>query len=113
MDKQSILNHIDDLTAEQLANFIIQGVVTLKELKDTLNLDRSKAVAISAIVKKIDDDKRKVEEEKNTVLNKKFMLENIQETLLSYQKTTKQEAQSLLGELVALRALLREDMAQA
>lgn len=63
MDKQSILNHIDDLTAEQLANFIIQGIVTLKELKDTLNLDRSKAVAISAIVKKIEDDKLKMEEE--------------------------------------------------
>lgn len=65
MDKQSILNHIDDLTAEQLANFIIQGVVSLKELKETLNLDRSKSVAISSIIKKYEDDKRKVEEEQD------------------------------------------------
>lgn len=50
MDKQYILNHIEDLSAEQLANFIQQGIVTLDELRKTESLDNSKRVAISRLI---------------------------------------------------------------
>jgi hypothetical protein len=49
MDKNYILNHIDDFTSEQLFGFINQGDVTLIELKDTGNLDFSKRKAIVAL----------------------------------------------------------------
>lgn len=51
MDKQYILNHIEDLSAEQLANFIQQGIVTLDELRKTELLDHTKRVAISKVLK--------------------------------------------------------------
>jgi hypothetical protein len=54
MDKKEILNSIDDLTAEQLADFIKQGIVTFQELKDTGELDASKRSAIVKILKKKD-----------------------------------------------------------
>jgi hypothetical protein len=49
MDKDYILNHLEDLTPEQLANAIIQGIVTLDDLKATNNLDNTKRNAILAI----------------------------------------------------------------
>lgn len=51
MDKQTILTLIDDLTAEQLANFIKQGHVTVDELRKTESLDNSKRVAILKLLK--------------------------------------------------------------
>lgn len=59
MDKNNILGHIEDLSAEQLANFIKEGIVTLQELKETGNLDHSKRKAIEALLSKgtQDDDK--------------------------------------------------------
>ena len=50
MDKEYILRHIDDLTAEQLAKFIQQGVVTLNELKSTGELDATKRASILRIM---------------------------------------------------------------
>ena len=64
MEKQFILNSIDDLGAEQLANFIIQGIVTLKELQETQNLDNTKRVAISKIIKKDEEEKIRFQEER-------------------------------------------------
>lgn len=51
MDKQHILEHIDDLTAEQLVNFIKQSIVTLDELRKTGSLDNSKRVTILKLLK--------------------------------------------------------------
>lgn len=51
MDELYILDHIDDLTAEQLVNFIKQDTVTLEKLRKTGNLDNSKRVAISRLLK--------------------------------------------------------------
>ncbi|GHT87495.1 hypothetical protein FACS189474_0400 [Bacteroidia bacterium] len=47
MDRNYILNHIEDFTAKQLFGFINQGIVTLDELKATGNLDASKRRAIT------------------------------------------------------------------
>jgi hypothetical protein len=49
MDKNYILSHIEDFSAEQLFGIINQGIVTLEELKDTGNLDHSKRKAIVAL----------------------------------------------------------------
>ena len=50
MDRDYILNHLEDLTPEQLANAIIQGIVTLDDLRATNNLDNTKRQAIVAIL---------------------------------------------------------------
>lgn len=49
MDKNYILSHVEDFSAEQLCGSINQGIVTLQELKDTGNLDHSKRKAIVAL----------------------------------------------------------------
>ncbi len=59
MDKHTILNLIDDLTAEHLADFIMQGIVSLEELRETESLDNSKRVAILNLLKASEDLKRK------------------------------------------------------
>lgn len=51
MDKQAILRLVDELTANQLASFIKDGIVSLDELRETELLDRSKRVAISKLLK--------------------------------------------------------------
>jgi hypothetical protein len=59
MTKQQILSNVDSLTAEELADFIRQGIVTLDELKNTGNLDATKRRAIVNILAgfdKQDDD---------------------------------------------------------
>jgi hypothetical protein len=65
MDKKYILNHIDDLTAEQLANFIKQGIVTLEELRTTELLDNSKRVAISKLVKAAELEQQRAQAERD------------------------------------------------
>jgi len=55
MDKQYILDHGDQLSAEQLAKFIKQGFVTLDELRATELLERSK---INAITRLLEADKQ-------------------------------------------------------
>jgi hypothetical protein len=49
MEKDFILNNIEDLSAQQLADAIDQGIVTLNELKGTNNLDNTKRKVIVAI----------------------------------------------------------------
>lgn len=59
MDKQYILNHVYELSAEQLANFIKQNLVTLEELRKTELLDNSMRKAILRLLEveaKADDD---------------------------------------------------------
>jgi hypothetical protein len=49
MERDFVLKNIEDLSAQQLADAIIQGTVTLEELKATNNLDNTKRRAIVAI----------------------------------------------------------------
>ena len=63
MNKQYILNHIDDLTAEQLTDYIKQRIVTLEELQKTECLDNSKRVAISRLLKEDEEKRQKVQVE--------------------------------------------------
>jgi hypothetical protein len=46
MERDEILRQVEDLTSEQLYDFICQGKVTLDELRETGNLDASKRRAI-------------------------------------------------------------------
>lgn len=59
MDKQYILNHVNEFSAEQLSNFIKEGHVTLEELRKTELLDNSMRKAILRLLEaeaKADDD---------------------------------------------------------
>jgi hypothetical protein len=49
MDRDYILNHIEDFTAQQLFDSICQRIITLEELRNTGNLDASKRKAILAL----------------------------------------------------------------
>lgn len=50
MDKLDIINHVEDLDANQLAQYIMSGVVTLDELKQTGCLDHTKRIAIQQLL---------------------------------------------------------------
>ena len=56
MDKNDILSNIDDFSAEQLFDFINQGIVTLDELRDTGELDATKRKAITSLQKNIEQE---------------------------------------------------------
>ncbi len=56
MDRNYILNHIDDLTAQQLFDAINQGIITLEELRSSGNLDATKRKAIIALQRARDAD---------------------------------------------------------
>lgn len=49
MDREYILNNVSELSAQQLAEAIQSGVVTLQELRDTSELDATKRNAIKRI----------------------------------------------------------------
>jgi hypothetical protein len=49
MDKSTILNNIESISAENLFEYISNGKVTLEELRETGNLDASKRKAISKL----------------------------------------------------------------
>jgi hypothetical protein len=59
IDKEKILDLVEDLSAEDLFNFIKQELVTLKELQDTEFLDNSKRKAIIKL-QKAEDDKTQI-----------------------------------------------------
>ncbi|MBE0574155.1 hypothetical protein IH575_04605 [Candidatus Dojkabacteria bacterium] len=65
MDKQYILDHVDELSAEKLANYIKQGLVTLDELRKTGLLDNSKRVAISRMLKADEQEQQRLEAERD------------------------------------------------
>ena len=52
MNKQQLLNNVENLTAEQLFYYISKGIVTFPELKDTNNLDASKRKVIQILIEK-------------------------------------------------------------
>jgi hypothetical protein len=54
MDKNYILQHIDDFSAEQLFGFIKQGIITIDDLRNTGNLDASKRKAILTLQAELD-----------------------------------------------------------
>lgn len=56
MDKNDIFNKIDDFSAEQLFDFINQGIVTLDELRDTGDLDATKRKAITTLQNNIEQE---------------------------------------------------------
>ncbi len=59
MDKEIILNRVNELSATQLASFIKQGIVTLEELRKTELLDNTVRRAINGVLaadNKADDD---------------------------------------------------------
>ncbi len=63
MNKQYILDHGDELSAEQLANFIKQGIVTLDELRATELLERSKVNAIGRLLEANKQEKQRAQVE--------------------------------------------------
>ena len=56
MDKNFILSNIDNFSAEQLFDFINQGIVTLDELRDTGELDATKRKAVTTLQKNIEQE---------------------------------------------------------
>lgn len=56
MDKDYILNNVEQISAQDLANAIQQGLVTLQELKETDELDASKRKAIQKILSAADQE---------------------------------------------------------
>jgi len=64
MDKQNILMHINDLSAEQLVDFIKNGEITLQEIRQTGDLDSSKRIAIQDKLKKDEAAEIKSESER-------------------------------------------------
>lgn len=54
MDRKYILSHVDELSADQLVNFIKQGIVSLEELRKTELLDKSKYNKIKVLLKVVD-----------------------------------------------------------
>lgn len=67
MDRQFILDHVDELSAEQHAIVIKQGIVTLDELRKTERLDNSKRVAITRLLQADEQKQRKHQEERDKV----------------------------------------------
>ncbi|MBK8369779.1 MAG: hypothetical protein IPL20_00075 [Saprospiraceae bacterium] len=65
MNKQYILDHVDELSAEQLANFVKQGFVTLDELRTTGLLDSSKRIAISRLLDADKQEKQRAQVERD------------------------------------------------
>lgn len=56
MDKAYILNQVESLSVQQLFEAIIQGIITLEELRDTGNLDASKRKQILILIKQQDKE---------------------------------------------------------
>jgi len=54
MNKEQILKHVEDLTAEQLFEYVKPGIVTLTELKETGRLDVRKRTMITEFQKQLD-----------------------------------------------------------
>lgn len=65
MDKQVILDLIEDLTAVQLVDFIKKGIVTLEELRKTESLDNSKRVAIKRLLKADELEQQRLQAERD------------------------------------------------
>jgi hypothetical protein len=58
MEKKEIIDYVEDLDANQLAQYILAGVVTLDELKQTGCLDHTKRIAIQQLLQEQEQRKR-------------------------------------------------------
>lgn len=67
MDEKYILEHVDDLSANQLADAIISGVITFDKIRATGDLDNSKAKAIKSILKEIEDNSKRQQEQQEAI----------------------------------------------
>lgn len=56
MEKQEYINQVEDLSAEQIADGISNGIVTFDELRRTGEFDASKQRSVKGILKKKDDN---------------------------------------------------------
>lgn len=65
MDKDKILKNVEDLNAEQLADYIRNNTVTLTELKETGFLDATKRRAIVKHLNKAKEEQEKLQKEKD------------------------------------------------
>ncbi len=65
MDKQYILERVEDFTAEQHADFIKNGIVTLLELKKTECLDKTMADSISILLKADELERQRAKAERD------------------------------------------------
>jgi hypothetical protein len=52
MEKKDYIKGIDDLTAEQIADGISNGIVTFADLRNTGEFDASKQKSVKSILKK-------------------------------------------------------------
>jgi len=67
MDEKYILEHVDDLTANQLADAVTNGVTTLDKIRATGDLDHSKAKAIKSILKDVEDNSKRQQEQQDAI----------------------------------------------
>src|SRR5574344_481381 len=56
MEKKDYIAQIENLTAEQIAEGVFNGVITFEELKKTGEFDASKQKNVKVILKKKDDN---------------------------------------------------------
>jgi len=76
MDGEHILNHVEDLTAEQLFEFIEYGLLTLDELEKTGKLDASKRNSITVLLNNAAQQRRIKSDVNNCRLEQKRMVED-------------------------------------
>ena len=79
MDKQKILDNVEMYSAEQLAEFVNKGYVTLEELKDSGQLDFQKRKEIEHILLHADDDAWEKVVQANTIEAAQEYLNNFPE----------------------------------
>lgn len=65
MEKESILERIDNLAVEQLVNYIEKDIVTLDELRETGDLDHSKRNAIRSLLNVREQEKQRLQAERD------------------------------------------------
>ena len=103
MDKEYILSNVADLSAQQLADAIQAGVVTLQDLQETEELDATKRKAITRIISAVGQE---AEQAWNAV--NKNSKEQLSDFVNNYPSSSHAgEAQSLIDQLTR-RAINRE-----
>jgi len=56
MNRQQILDNVDNLTAEQLFKFIRDGIINLSDLRNTGSLEATKRIAIQEMQRRLDNE---------------------------------------------------------
>jgi hypothetical protein len=90
MNKEDYISKVEDLTAEQIAEGILDRIVTFEELKETGVFYASKQKTVKAILKKMDDE----------VFNKAFTVSQLEDYLTTFPDGThKDEARSRINDI--------------